>query len=181
MNDFVEPTMPDLPSGTDDLLAGLDKITKERKTAKEKPKAEEKTVEQQADGEKSEAPKYSQDVLLRVFDSLVFEGKYSEEYKARGISVTFRSRTGDDSVLISRALDAYDGKTYMSVQTYSNMLTLAHSLVSYNGKAFEDKQTADKFKFISGLPDAVLTILMSKLNEFDEKVWLAMEEGRKNF
>lgn len=164
--------LPDFGQSAEDILSGLDKIDAD--LAKKK---DDKTPEAPAE----EKAKYSKDELLAIFDKLVFEGKYEETFKGRGITVGFRSRTGDDSVSISRALDNFESKTGVSIQTYVNMLTLSHSLTFYNGKTFEDKAVKDKFTFLSSLPDAILSILMGKLNEFDEKVWLSMEEGRKNF
>lgn len=171
------PELPDFGNGSEDLLKGLDQVEakiEKKKAAKAEPKKGEAPTE-------PEKPKYSKEELLAIFDKLVFEGRYEETYKGRGITVGFRSRTGDDSVSISRALDNFESKTGVSIQTYVNMLTISHSLVFYNGKTFEDKAVKEKFTFLSGLPDAVLSILMGKLNEFDEKVWLAMDEGRKNF
>lgn len=178
MNDL--PELPDFGNGTNDILKGLEKVEADI-AAKQAPAKKKAATKEDNKPEEPEKPKFSKEELLAVFDKLVFEGRYEETYKGRGITVGFRSRTGDDSVSISRALDNFESKTGVSIQTYVNMLTLSHSLVFYNGKTFEDKAVKEKFAYLSSLPDAVLTILMSKLNEFDEKVWLSMDEGRKNF
>lgn len=183
MSTIVKPTQPDFLDDTElpdlgeseDILAGLDQVNQQLEDKRGKKKEEE------AKDAPKEPPKYKQEVLLNIFDSLVFEGKYIEEFKGRGMTLVLRSRTGEDTVNISRAVDRFEGKTYMSVQTYSNLLTLSHSLVAYNGKTFQDKEIKEKFAYLSTIPDAILTILVGKLQQFDEKVWLAMEEGRKNF
>ena len=162
------------------VLEGLQMINEElenKKGKKEKAKKNEAPQEE----EKAEQSKYPQADLLAIFDKLVFEGEYQEEFKGRGLKLTLRSRSGDDAINISRAVDKFEGKTFMTVQTYANMLTLAHSLVSFNGKAFGPKDTAAKYKFLLTLPDPILVLLIDKLKDFDEKIGLAIAEGRKNF
>lgn len=162
------------------ILEGLDKINEEveRKREKADKKADKK---KDVDKEEKRDERYSQEELLTIFDALVFQGEYQEEYKGRGVKLTLRTRSGDDAINISRSVDKFEGKTFMTVQTYANILTLAHSLVSYNGKAFGPKDTASKYKFLLTLPDPILAVLMDKLKDFDEKIGLAIAEGRKNF
>lgn len=168
------------PIGQDDttaILAGLDQINEkvEAKKGKKGTKAEE------AQAEEEYKSKYSQEELLKIYDALVFEGTYRETFKGRKIALTLRSRTGDDAISINRAMDRFEGKTYMTVTTYSNMLTLAHSLVAFTGKDFKDKDIKGKYEFLLTLPDPIIAILFDKLQEFDMKVGDAIREGRKNF
>lgn len=159
------------------ILEGLEKINEELESKRGK-KPEKKTEQKE---EKPEESKYSQAELLAIFDKLIFEGEFQEEFKGRGMKLTLRSRSGDDAIKISRAVDSFEGKSFMTVQTYANILTLTHSLVSFNGKSFDKKDTSGKYKFLLTLPDPILAVLMDKLKEFDEKIGLAIGEGRKNF
>lgn len=175
-NDFFDPVNEDtgLFDSLDPILAGIERVNKEREADKnaEKPKEE----------ETREAPsKYTQDELLTIFDALVFEGEYRETHQGRGLKVTYRSRTGKDAVDISRALDRFEGKSYMTISTYANILTLVYSIVDLNGVDFSAMSIEDRYKAITKQSDAINALLYGKLSEFDEKISLAIEEGRKNF
>lgn len=130
---------------------------------------------------KREEAKYKSEELLAIYDTILFEGSYSETFKGRGITVTFRSRTSKDSMAIGRALDKFEGKSYMTVQNYANFLTLIYSIEAFNGTDFSDVTPEKKYEYFIGKPDAQNAMLFGKLSEFDEKISLAIEEGRKNF
>lgn len=175
-NDFFDPAGddPNLFGNEDPILAGIDRVNRER----EAEKAADKGSEEQTQAATS---KYSQDELLTIFDALVFEGEYRETHQGRGLKVTFRSRTGKDAVDISRALDRFEGKSYMTISTYANILTLVYSIVDLNGVDFSGMKIEDRYAAITKQSDAINALLYGKLSEFDEKISLAIEEGRKNF
>lgn len=175
-NDFFDPVGEDtnLFDSEDPILAGIDRVNKEREAEKnaEKPKDEQ---------DKAATSKYTKEELLTIFDALVFEGEYRETHQGRGLKATFRSRTGKDAVEISRALDRFEGKSYMTISTYANILTLVYSIVDLNGVDFSSMTVEDRYKAITKQSDAINALLYGKLSEFDEKISLAIEEGRKNF
>lgn len=161
----------------DDVLARVDREqatgpAEESKEA-EKPKAE--------DAKEEEKPKYTKEELLAVYDTLVFEGTYTQVFRSRGLNAEYRTRSGDDVVRLNQYLDAYQAKSMASLQTYSNMLTLAASLKSFNGKEFKPGDIRGTFDYLRTQPDAVNTLLLMNLSDFDMKVGMAIEEGRKNF
>lgn len=170
--DIADPFKED---SLEDVLARVDRETKEES----EPEAEAEQTEKPKEAE--EKPKYTKAELLAVYDTLVFEGTYTEVYRSRGINVEYRTRSGDDVVRLNQYLDAYQAKSMASLQTYSNMLTLAASLKSFNGKEFKPGDIRGTFEYLKTQPDAVNTVLLMNLSEFDMKIGMAIEEGRKNF
>lgn len=165
------------PFSEENLAQTLSEIDREREEAK----SEQKPAQEAETASEEPKSKYSQQELLALYDTMVFEGRYTEPYRARGINAVFRTRTGDDVIKLNQYLDSYQAKSMASLQTYSNMLTLAASLKSINGKEFEDGDIKSVYIHLKTLPDAVNTLLLVALTDFDRKVGEAIEEGRKNF
>lgn len=133
---------------------------------------------------KYEKPKsrWTQDELLEVFDKLMFEGQYRETYRIKNkLSVTFRSRSAEETMQISREIDNTPFNLISTVQEHKAMLNLSYSLVNYSGKDFSNVEQKEIYKFLSKLPIFVISALVDKLSEFDSKVEEACREAEENF
>lgn len=168
------------PFAEENLMDVLEKVDQERK-GKGEPDTPKEEDDKEAKGNPPVTEKYTKEELLAVYDTLVFEGSYTEVYKSRGINAVFRTRNGDDVIRLNQYLDSYQAKSMASLQTYSNMLTLAASLKSVNGKEFKSGDIQSAYAHLKTLPDALNTLLLMHLSDFDNKVGLAIDEGRKNF
>lgn len=175
---------PSLAEGTEEniseeqaVLDGLDKLIEdEQKEVKKKEEAK------KAQDNKKEKEEFDKQELLEIFDAIMFEGEYRDTIKlGKKYSAVLRSRTVKESTDVTRKVDALDLKTFMAVQNITNVLTLAYSLVEYNGKDLSTLELKDKIKFVESLPESVIVLLSDKLFKFDRKVLAAMEEGHQNF
>lgn len=125
---------------------------------------------------------YSKEELLSVFDTLIFQGEYTEEQTLRGkLKVMFRSRSADETMDISKSLDSMDFKLLSTMQEQRAFLNLTKSLTHYQGKDLEKLKVEDKLSFIKKLPTSILGALADALAEFDRKVDLACREADENF
>lgn len=147
-------------------------------------KAEEPAVLQEADVGMAQ-PKlkeYKSEELLKVFDELIFQGEYTEEQTIRGkLKVTFRSRSAEETMEISKTLDNMDFKLLSTMQEQRAFLNLAKSLTLYQGRDLEKLKADEKIQFIKRLPTSILGALADALAEFDRKVDLACREADANF
>jgi len=127
-------------------------------------------------------PKFDPDELSQIFDEIMFSGEYTEEITIRKkLKVFFRSRTAEETTLISREID---GKNYSLITTLHEdraILNLAYSIVSYAGKDLSNTGIDERKKFINKLPAVVISILSLELNKFDYKIEAACKDGEANF
>lgn len=119
---------------------------------------------------------------LKVFDAIMFEGSYTEvvnlgtRYRA-----TLRSRTAREDNEMTTKLDGRTFNTMLSYQNQSSLLTLAYSLVDYNGTDLRDMSVADRYTYVCNLPSPVIIVLAGELGKFDQNVLQAVEYGKENF
>lgn len=127
-------------------------------------------------------PKYDPKELLAIFDTILFEGKYSEEVSIRGkLKVQFKSRSVGEVSEISGQLDTKSYNLISTLQEQRAILNLAYSLEAYNNKPLSALSKEEKVKFINSLPASVVATLSEKLLDFDQKVDAACKEGEGNF
>lgn len=127
-------------------------------------------------------PRWNKDELLEVFDKLLFEGEYTETFTIRGkLLVTFRSRSADETMKISREIDNTPFNLVSTVQEHKALLNMSYSLVNYSGKDFSDATQETIFNFIKKLPIFIVGVLIDKLSDFDSKVDAACKEAEENF
>ena len=128
---------------------------------------------------KKEFPK---EELLKVFDELIFNGEYREDVTIKGkLKVTFRTRTTEETMEVSKLLDGTDHKLLVTVQEQRAFHNLCKSLVTYQGRDVSNLKVEDKEKFIKKLPTSIASALADALSEFDLKVDYACREGEENF
>src|SRR6266436_7566443 len=83
----------------------------------ETPTLKEADLQPQQLPQQPQMKKYKKEELLGVFDELIFQGEYTEEQTIKGkLKVTFRSRSADETMQISRNLDAMDFKLLTTMQ-----------------------------------------------------------------
>lgn len=126
---------------------------------------------------------YDEAELLEIFDNIIFSGEYSETVDLRGgkLSVTFTTRTGEQTQEIQRILDRSGLNMITTMEQERSLLNLEASLADFNGKNLSMLKPEDKSKFIRGLPAPVIAAVSVALQKFDSKVIAACNEGAENF
>lgn len=149
-------------------------------------------IEEQAEGpaETTEEPEAVKEELseeqkaeyLKIVDTIMFEGSYSEVRKFGGkYSVTFRSRSAGEDNEITKRLDAMTFNTMISYQNQSSLLTLAYCLIDFNGTDLSGMDMKARYDYVTKLPSQVVIVIANLMSEFDSKIMAAMEYGRENF
>lgn len=147
-------------------------------------KAEMKEINQENSTEKEETkkPKWTPEELLQVFDTMIFEGSYTEVVDIRGkLKVAFRTRNADEVESISLKLDTTSVNLMATLMEKRSLLNLHYALVAYQGKDLSMMKLEEKAAFINKLPSPIIGALITKLSEFDQKVYDACKEGEENF
>lgn len=182
-NDFELPDDFDPFAGEADEQAVLDTSTQEEVKEYEPKKEEQKEPEK---------PKYNSLELLQIFDTIMFEGEYSEKIQLNPkFHIVLRSRTMKESLEVTRRIDKANFGTPQAVMQHIAAMNLAYSLININGKDYKEmpplreantpKTTKVRLDVIQDLPGAMVGRLTEVLYKFDEKISAAMEEGIKNF
>lgn len=126
--------------------------------------------------------KYSKEELIAIFDNIMFEGSYSEVITIKGkLKVEFKSRSAKDTSEISKELDAKSFNLISTIQEQRALLSLAYSIITYNGRDLSSMKIEDRKEFVGSLPTAVVAALSEALVTFDMKVDEACREGEENF
>ena len=127
-------------------------------------------------------PEFSEEDLLAVFDTLMFEGVYTEDIMIKGkLKVTFKSMSAKDISEISGILDAKNYVLYETMQQQRALLNLSRCLTFYNQKDLSSMTVENKLTFMGTLPAAIVSALSDSLGTFSVKVQKACEVGEKNF
>ena len=130
----------------------------------------------------SKAPKYSEDELASIFDEIIFSGEYVEEVLIRGkLRVSFRTRTAEEIRQITQVVDGTQAVYANTVESIRSLLQLQYALTSYQSKDLTSIKPEEKAKFIGQIPGPVVAMLLEALSKFDEKVFVACQEGEANF
>jgi hypothetical protein len=132
--------------------------------------------------EAAKPPQYTQDELLMVFDTILFEGVYEEAFLIRGkLEVVFQTRSAKQTSEIQSSIDKSKFELLSTMEQARGFKTVVASLVSYNGKDLRGMSFAEKEEMIGDLPSVMIGALIGKLQIFDEKVSAALQEGDRNF
>lgn len=125
---------------------------------------------------------YKPEELAAVFDELLFEGEYKEDVTIRGkLKVTFRTRSAEETMQISKQLDLSDYKFLPTIQEQRAFLNVSKSLISYQGKDLTVIKEEEKGAFIRKLPTSILSTLTDSLAEFDRKIDIACRNAEDSF
>lgn len=127
-------------------------------------------------------PEFSKEELLAIFDQIIFQGEYSEDALIKGkLKVTFRTRTGEETLKISKEIDVLQANLVVTINEQRAILNLGHSLISYQGKDLSKSTVEQRLDFVKKLPVAVIAAITDALAKFDRKVDEACKEGEENF
>lgn len=128
------------------------------------------------------APEFDKAELLNIFDTIMFEGMYSETMKIKGrMEVTFRSLSAKDISNISSELDSKSINLVSTLQELRSLLYLYAGLTSYNGRDISALNKDQKEDFIGKLPAAIVSTISAAQFAFNRKVDAACQEGEENF
>ena len=143
---------------------------------------EEIKKETTAQAKADEKSKYDPKELATIFDSIIFEGSYTESVKIKGrLDVTFKSRSAGEVSAISKELDTKSFNLLATLQEQRAILNLSYSLVGYNGRDLSGQKPEDRKSFVEKLPASIVASLSEALLKFDLKVDEACKEGEENF
>lgn len=138
-------------------------------------------VQENTQEEKKE-PEFSAEELATLFDELMFQGEYTEEMKLKGkLSITFRTRTADETLEISKKIDVIQANLISTINEQRAVLNLGYSLISYQGKDLSKSTVEERLLFVKKLPVAIIAALTDSLAKFDRKVDMACSEAEENF
>jgi hypothetical protein len=128
-------------------------------------------------------PKFDPEELLTIFDEMIFSGEYVEEISLRSgkLKIKLRSRSAEDTMAISKDIDAKNFVLISTLSEYRALMNLAYSLVSYAGKDIGAMDIKDRVSYINKLPGVIVGLLSETLNKFDQKIDAACSEGEANF
>lgn len=128
-------------------------------------------------------PKFKKEELLAIFDEIVFSGYYEEEIGLRDgkLKITFRSRSADDTLAISKDIDGTSFNLITTVQERRALLNLAYSLVKYHGKDLSSMNITERLSYLGKLAAPLVGALSVALSKFDQKIEAACVEGEANF
>lgn len=157
------------------------KETKPKLPASDKKSKKEDTKKTETDNSE-EKPKYDSAELLQIFDTMLFEGSYSESTTIKGrLKVSFRTRTADEMQKITHDIDGTTAVLMATIVERRNLLNLYYALTHYQGQDLTGLSYENKVSYVNKLPAPVVGMLMVALYKFDSKVSSATEEGEENF
>lgn len=141
------------------------------------PEADMETKVEQSEKSSANTPKYSQEELLAIFDSIMFEGEYREDVTIKGkLKVTFKTRSAADTSAISRELDSKQFNLISTVHEYRAMLSMGYSITGYGNKDLSGLVFSKRIEFLEKLPSVVVSAISNALVEFDIKTEAALRE-----
>lgn len=140
------------------------------------------TETQSTEVQEKKKSKYTEAELMAIFDTIMFEGSYSEDILIKGkLKVSFKSMAAKDVSSVSSTLDSKQYVMYSTLQEQRALLNLSKSLMFYNQKDISGMDSDKRLDFISNLPAAIVSALSDSLIEFSTKVQEACEVGQENF
>lgn len=104
------------------------------------------------------------------------------EMKIKGkLAITFRTRTADETLEISKKIDVIQANLVSTVNEQRAVLNL-HSLnYFYQGKDLSKATVEERLIFVKKLPTPIIAALTDSLAKFERKVDIACREAEENF
>jgi hypothetical protein len=131
---------------------------------------------------------FTQAELTKVAMSIVESGCYTETYKLfNKLPVVFTSRLQEDQTRLMNELEMRNSRWAVTQDFTRLNFNLASSLLQYGPHKLDHTPNNEdsfikRFEFVQRLPAPIISVLHSKLMQFDQKVSLAMElEFLENF
>ena len=142
----------------------------------------EKTDESEPKKDPVVVSKYTEAELLQIFDTMLFEGSYSESVTIRNrLKISFRTRTASEMQKVTQEIDGTSAVLMATVVERRNLLNLYYALTHYQGQDIGRLSYDDRVNYINKLPAPVVGMMMVALFTFDSKVAEATKEGEENF
>jgi len=149
------------------------------KLEEKKVPSNDETPETPAEEKKSE---YAKEELLHIFDEIIFQGEYSEEVVVNNkLRLGFRTRSCGEIEEINRVVDSSKANLMTTLNDTRTLLNLQYALTQYHTKDLRSYSIEDKAKFLKTIPGPVIAAMLTALQKFDQKVFVACQEGEENF
>lgn len=130
----------------------------------------------------TDKPEYDQEELLRIFDEIIFAGEYGEQVIIKNrLKVGFRTRSAAEIEEISIMVDGITANLISTLNEKRSVLNLQYALTSYQGRDLRTMKVEERAKFVRSLPGPIIGALLAALHKFDQKVFIACQEGEENF
>ena len=165
----------------DDIFAKQPSLDEALKKADEASASKQVPTKETTEEDSTKYSPYTKELLLALYDDMVFSNSYKESVKVRGFQFGLKTRSSEDLVAINRVLDNFKAQSANSYQTYANYLTLAASLNFVDNTELKDGDLEQAYKHLITLPTFKVDIMLIELSKFDRKVSMAIEVGRENF
>lgn len=125
---------------------------------------------------------FEESELIAIFDTILFEGDYTEEVTIGGkLRVKFRTRSMDQINAGVKELDKLDAKLITTIHEARSQINLRQALVEYQGTNVDALSVEEKNAFFGRLPSPIVARLLDALRKFDIKVSFACAFGDENF
>lgn len=132
--------------------------------------------------EEKSKPKYSKEELAKIFDDIIFLGEYTEDVIIKNkLRVGFRTRSGGEIEEINREVDGSKANLLTTLNDTRTVLNLQYALTQYHTQDMRGMKPEDKARFIKTIPGPVIAAILIALQTFDQKVFMACQEGEENF
>jgi len=120
----------------------------------------------------------SRDEAAVIVDQMLSTSGYERTYKITGrAEIKFKTRSVENDVRLASYLE----DTKPVFQATFDLLVARHNLaastVSFAGRDMGSMSFDDRLEWASGLPRSLLSVLATKLSEFDKLVNTVMDEG----
>lgn len=125
---------------------------------------------------------FEESELITIFDSILFEGDYTEEVTIGGrLKVKFRTRSMSQVQAMVRELDGLKAELVSTIAEARSQINLKQALVEYQGVNVDALSDEEKEAFFGRLPGPIVARLLDALRKFDIKVSFACSFGDENF
>jgi hypothetical protein len=123
----------------------------------------------------------SKEEAFKIVDEVMNKGTFTRAYAVtKKTTVEFRTRNFSDHERLQHAIEADSPQFMGTMSIIMSKYNLAASLARYGTQTFElnkDGIPEKAFDFIAKLPYMVFTVLLRKLQKFDELVLTVMDDG----
>lgn len=112
-----------------------------------------------------------------IIDRVIIGGSYEESFQLVGRKGTFRTRSYEDQLRVSRALELENPTTGVAQSDIIVRYNLAASLVEWAGTKYDSKPVAERLDLLNKFPAPLINLLSRELSKFDGKMMLIFSDG----
>lgn len=117
---------------------------------------------------------------MGIIDAMLTRGIYEKSFPVTSkFSVTFRTRSVEDSDKMFEKLEKIKPEFNLSIAGHMAKYNLIHSLAAFGNKQFENTPAGKEMasKFVAALPGPMFALLVNKLAKFDNQINTVLEDG----